>query len=75
MALERTLCIIKPDAVEKKKTGAILAHLEDRGFDLVAVKKMHLTRAQAEGFYRRRFRSRPAPLPDGCANTGGRRTS
>jgi nucleoside-diphosphate kinase len=51
MAVERTLCIIKPDAVEKKKAGAILAHLEDKGFTLVAVKKTHLSRAQAEGFY------------------------
>lgn len=51
MAVERTLCIIKPDAVENKKAGAILAHLEDKGFTLVAVKKTHLSRAQAEGFY------------------------
>ena len=51
MAKERTLCIIKPDAVEKKKTGAILAMLEDKGFDLVAVKKTQLSQAVAEGFY------------------------
>lgn len=51
MAVERTLCIIKPDAVEKKHAGAILAHLEAKGFDLVAVKKTHLSRAVAEGFY------------------------
>lgn len=51
MALERTLSIIKPDAVEKKKTGAILALLEDKGFSLVALKKAHLTKAEAEGFY------------------------
>jgi nucleoside-diphosphate kinase len=51
MAVERTLCIIKPDAVENKKAGAILALLEDKGFTLVAVKKTHLSRAQAEGFY------------------------
>jgi nucleoside-diphosphate kinase len=51
MSLERSLCIIKPDAVEKKKAGAILALLEDRGFNLVTVKKMHLSRAVAEGFY------------------------
>jgi nucleoside-diphosphate kinase len=51
MALERTLCIIKPDAVEKKKAGAILALLEDRGFNLVAIKKLHLSRSVAEGFY------------------------
>jgi nucleoside-diphosphate kinase len=51
MALERTLCIIKPDAVEKKKTGAILALLEERGFNLVAVKKLALSKSVAEGFY------------------------
>ena len=51
MAVERTLCIIKPDAVEKKKAGAILAHLEDKGFTLLAIKKTHLSRAAAEGFY------------------------
>jgi nucleoside-diphosphate kinase len=49
--LERTLCIIKPDAVEKKKAGAILALLEERGFHLVAVQRRHLSRAVAEGFY------------------------
>jgi nucleoside-diphosphate kinase len=51
MALERTLCIIKPDAVEKKHTGAILALLESKGFSLVALKRLHLTRKVAEGFY------------------------
>src|ERR1700679_3551965 len=51
MSLERSLCIIKPDAVEKKKAGAILALLEERGFNLVTLKKMHLSRAVAEGFY------------------------
>ena len=51
MALERTLCIIKPDAVEKKKTGAILAVLEEKGFKILALKKKHLSRAVAEGFY------------------------
>ena len=51
MAVERTLCIIKPDAVEKKKAGAILAHLEDKGFTLLAIKKTHLSRAAAEGVY------------------------
>ena len=51
MAVERTLCIIKPDAVEKKKAGAILAHLEEKGFNLVGIKRTHLPRAVAEGFY------------------------
>lgn len=51
MALERTFCIIKPDAVEKNKTGAILAHLEDKGFKLLAIQRKLLSRAEAEGFY------------------------
>lgn len=51
MAVERTLCIIKPDAVEKKKAGAILAMLEEAGFSILAAKRMHLTRKVAEGFY------------------------
>lgn len=51
MAVERTLSIIKPDAVEKKKAGAILALLEDNGFSILACKRVHLTRAVAEGFY------------------------
>jgi nucleoside-diphosphate kinase len=51
MAVERTLSIIKPDAVEKRKAGAILAMLEDAGFSILACKRVHLTRAVAEGFY------------------------
>jgi nucleoside-diphosphate kinase len=51
MAVERTLCIVKPDAVEKRKGGAILAKLEESGFTVVALKRMHLTKAVAEGFY------------------------
>jgi nucleoside-diphosphate kinase len=51
MALERTLSIIKPDAVEKKKAGAILALLEESGFTIVACERKHLTLAEAEGFY------------------------
>src|SRR5262245_42470212 len=51
MALERTLSIIKPDAVEKNKTGAIIARLEEEGFIVRAAKRIHLTRTQAEGFY------------------------
>lgn len=48
---ERTLCIIKPDAVEKRKTGAILARIEEGGFRIVAMRMTHLTRPEAEGFY------------------------
>jgi nucleoside-diphosphate kinase len=51
MAIERTLSIIKPDAVEKHKAGAILARLEAEGFGIKAMKRIHLTRAEAEGFY------------------------
>ena len=48
---ERTLSIVKPDAVEKGKVGAILARLEQEGFEIKAMKRIHLTREQAEGFY------------------------
>jgi len=51
MATERTLCIIKPDAVEKNKAGAILAMLESAGFKILACKRTHLSRSVAEGFY------------------------
>ncbi|WP_032093665.1 nucleoside-diphosphate kinase [Necropsobacter rosorum] len=51
MAQERTLSIIKPDAVERNLIGRILARLEQHGFKIVATKMVHLTRAQAEGFY------------------------
>jgi nucleoside-diphosphate kinase len=51
MAIERTFCIIKPDAVEKRKTGAILARLEEEGFEILALQKLHLTQKVAEGFY------------------------
>ena len=51
MALERTLSIIKPDAVEKHQAGAILGRLEHEGFVIKAMKRIHLTRAEAEGFY------------------------
>jgi nucleoside-diphosphate kinase len=51
MTIERTLSIIKPDAVEKNNAGAIIARLEQEGFQIKAMKRMHLTRAEAEGFY------------------------
>jgi len=51
MAVERTFSIIKPDAVEKNKAGAILALLEESGFKVVGCKRIHMTRAVAEGFY------------------------
>lgn len=51
MPTERTLTIIKPDGVAAGLTGAILAHLEKAGFRIVGLRRLHLTRAQAEGFY------------------------
>ena len=51
MALERTLSIIKPDATRRNLTGKIIAKFEDAGLRVVASKRLHLTRAQAEGFY------------------------
>jgi nucleoside-diphosphate kinase len=51
MALERTLSIIKPDAVKKNAIGQILARFEAAGLRIVAARMMHLSRAQAEGFY------------------------
>jgi nucleoside-diphosphate kinase len=51
MGVERTLCIVKPDAVEKHKAGAILAHIEEAGFRVLALRMLHLTRGEAESFY------------------------
>lgn len=51
MAIERTLSIIKPDAVRKNAIGQILARFEAAGLRVVAARMMHLSRAQAEGFY------------------------
>ncbi len=49
--MERTLAIIKPDAVERRHAGRILARIEEEGFRLVALRMAHLTRRDAEGFY------------------------
>ena len=49
--MERTLAIIKPDAVENRHAGRILARIEEEGFRLVALRMAHLTRRDAEGFY------------------------
>jgi len=51
MALERTLSIIKPDAVKKNVIGKILARFEAAGLRIVAARMLHLSREQAEGFY------------------------
>ena len=49
--MERTLTIIKPDAVASGHAGHIIAHLEREGFEIVAMKKILLTQAQARQFY------------------------
>jgi len=51
MAIERTFSIIKPDAVRRNLIGKILTKFEEKGLKPVALKKIHMTRAQAEGFY------------------------
>ena len=51
MALERTLSIIKPDAVAKNVIGEILSRFEKAGLQVVAARMMQLSREQAEGFY------------------------
>jgi nucleoside-diphosphate kinase len=51
MANERTLSIIKPDGVEKNLIGEIYKRFESAGLQIVAARMMHLTKAQAEGFY------------------------
>ena len=51
MALERTLSIIKPDAVAKNVIGEIYSRFEKAGFKIVAAKMKHLSRKEAEGFY------------------------
>ena len=51
MAIERTLSIIKPDAVAKNVVGKILARFEEAGLKVIAARMMHLSQAQAEAFY------------------------
>lgn len=51
MAAERTLSIIKPDATRRNITGSIVAMLEEAGLRVVAQRRVHLTKAQAEQFY------------------------
>jgi nucleoside-diphosphate kinase len=51
MALERTFSIIKPDATRRNLTGKVTAMLEDAGLRVVASKRIHMTKEQAEGFY------------------------
>ena len=51
MTTERTFSIIKPDATRRNLTGAITKMLEDAGLRVIASKRIHMTREQAEGFY------------------------
>lgn len=48
---QRTFSIVKPDAVRKGHTGGILAEIEKAGFKIVAIKKLSLSKSEAEGFY------------------------
>lgn len=48
---ERTLAIIKPDAVERRLAGRVIQRIEDGGFRIRAMRRIHLTQAEAEGFY------------------------
>jgi nucleoside-diphosphate kinase len=49
--IERTLAIIKPDAVNKKIVGKIIQRIEDEGFEISRMRMIHLTKEEAKGFY------------------------
>ncbi|WP_298687139.1 nucleoside-diphosphate kinase [uncultured Sphingomonas sp.] len=51
MTTERTFSIMKPDATRRNLTGAVVKMLEEAGLRVVASKRIHMSRAQAEGFY------------------------
>lgn len=51
MAIERTFSIIKPDATRRNLTGKIIAKFEEAGLRVIASKRIHMSKAQAEGFY------------------------
>jgi len=51
VAIERTLSIVKPDGVAKNLIGEVYARFEKAGLKIIAARMLHLTRAQAEGFY------------------------
>lgn len=51
MAIQRTFSIIKPDATARNITGKIISKFEEAGLRVVASKRIHMTREQAEGFY------------------------
>jgi nucleoside-diphosphate kinase len=50
-SMERTFAIIKPDAVERNLTGRIVEKIEEEGFKIIGMKKIHLIKSEAEGFY------------------------
>ncbi|MQA31431.1 MAG: nucleoside-diphosphate kinase [Luteitalea sp.] len=56
--IQRTLAIIKPDAVERRLTGRIIERIEAAGFQIRAMRRVHLSKGEAEGFYEV-HRSRP----------------
>ena len=49
--IERTLAIIKPDAVERRLAGTIIQRIEDAGFQIRAMRRLRLSQREAEGFY------------------------
>ena len=51
MAVERTLTIVKPDAVSRGLAGSVIARIEQEGFRLAGLRMLHLSKRQAEGFY------------------------
>jgi nucleoside-diphosphate kinase len=51
MAIQQTLAMIKPDATARNITGKIIARIEEEGFAIKGMKKLHLTKQQAEAFY------------------------
>jgi nucleoside-diphosphate kinase len=49
--VQRTLAIVKPDAVQRRLAGRILSRIEEQGFQIRAMRRVHLSRQEAEGFY------------------------
>ena len=65
MSVQRTLAIVKPDAVARRVVGKVLTRIEDAGFTVLAAKLVHMSLAEARGFY---FVHRQRPFYDSlCA--------